>query len=492
MRSQVALPQRLLFGVLLLLTLVFLVIAPRPALADITQQCSAPQQSCGCASCGCGGDYGIPHCPSGYSPYDDYCLPDCPSGFIRYPGMPGLCMPPCHHGCGEGYDQVPLPQCPQGYIRDLRDPDRCIADVDLSQHQDACPNGMTFSYDTGRCEVDCPAGMYRDARGLCESYFAQECPKDFTRDPATGKCLPPGIWPPDYTWVCLPTCPPGTYRDIRHPTLCVPPPSNCPDGFENVRGRCLPICDKGLQRDSYGYCVPPTCPDGSYANLRGQCQVPDCPQGMRRNDDGRCVPPPQTCNQGEERYNGQCVPICRDGTSRGDNGRCVPDQPNCPQGQRLNPDSNQCERIPPNIPNCNQRQVYSSSLKKCVDLPPPVHCGPDQHKDKNGRCVSNPAPEQPDCPPGLKPDGNGGCMRAFVPRNCPQGMIFNRRTNSCMRLRAVPDYPDDGGDGPPDYANPNVFKPYLPRARSVPDMNIQSGCPDGMYRDNNGRCVGKY
>lgn len=470
------------------------------AQATELQLCSAPQQSCGCSTCG-GGDFGLPHCPTGYSPYDDFCLPDCPADFIRYPGMPGLCMPPAHHGCEPGYDPVPLASCPEGYYRDLRNPDVCMPDIDYKTHLNACPQGMAWSYDHGRCEADCPQGTYRDGHGLCQSNYAQECPKDFTRDPASGKCVPPGVWPPvTYNWVCLPLCPQGTFRDIRHPTLCLPPPPTCEQGYEKVGGRCLPICDKGLQRDPYGYCVPVTCPDGGYTNLRGQCQFPECPEGTRRNDRGECLPPPRICDQGQESINGQCTPICRTGMSRDAKGNCTPDQPNCPQGQRLNLDTGDCERIPPNTPNCKLNQIYSSALGHCTDIPPPVHCGQGQYKNSDGRCVDIPQPPpqlQPICPQGTRPDGQGGCVRISVPTNCPPGLFYDRRTNSCTKLNLVPGTPplDQGGNTPPprtlQQLNPNLTPQLIvPHLNAVPGINVQQACPDGTTRDNNGRCVG--
>src|SRR5437016_2420807 len=64
-----------------------------PAFANDAQVCTASLPSCGCNTCG-EVDHGRPSCPAGQSLYDDYCLPDCPAGFIRYPGLPGLCIPP--------------------------------------------------------------------------------------------------------------------------------------------------------------------------------------------------------------------------------------------------------------------------------------------------------------------------------------------------------------------------------------------------------------
>ena len=64
-----------------------------------TQTCQVEtKSSCNtcntCSTCDTG-----QRCPSGYTVYDDYCLPECPSGYRRYPGYPGLCLPPCDFGC---------------------------------------------------------------------------------------------------------------------------------------------------------------------------------------------------------------------------------------------------------------------------------------------------------------------------------------------------------------------------------------------------------
>ena len=109
--------------------------------SSVPQTCEVQTKSCcnTCGSCDSG-----PSCPAGYTIYDDYCLPECPTGYLRYPGYPGLCMPPCHHGCPEGYEQVPLPGCPQGYHRDLRNPDECLPDHSTT-YPDNCPEGLSYS-----------------------------------------------------------------------------------------------------------------------------------------------------------------------------------------------------------------------------------------------------------------------------------------------------------------------------------------------------------
>ncbi len=478
--------------------------------ANDLQQCTATLPACGCNSCG-EISHGRPTCPPGESLYDDYCLPDCPVGFIRYPGIPGLCIPPVEFGCPQGYDQVPLPSCPEGFVRDLRDPDHCMPDYGLLQNGAECPYGMAWSNDTGRCEVDCPQGTYRDGHGLCQSFYGRECPQGFTRDGETGRCLPPGIWPPSYGWVCLPSCPQGTYRDIHHPTRCLPPPPSCPPGFVDVQGRCLPDCDKGLTRDNYGYCMPPTCPDGTYANLRGQCQPLPCPEGTLRNSDGYCVPPHVGCPQGTESNHGQCVPICKDGTSRNSDGVCVPVQTGCPQGQETY--HGQC------VPICKDGQLRDNN-GRCVpppnNNPPVIKCKDNEVKDANGRCVpvAQPQPDcpqgyrpnadgrcvpvvqqQPDCPQGFRPDGNGGCVRIVrqVPQGCPEGTILSHRTNTCVPLQVQPG--DNGGafvppviNRPPILVNPGILKQLVPPAGNNGN-NIQAGCPSGTARDKNGRCM---
>jgi hypothetical protein len=446
---------------------------------DSTQQCSVPVQACGCNTCG-GGGYGRPSCPAGQSLYDDYCVPDCPIGYIRYPGLPGLCLPPVQFGCPEGFDQVPLPYCPLGYLRDLRDPGRCIPDYDQLRNSTACPDGMSYSGETGRCEFICLEGMYRDTVGLCQSYYGRQCPQGYGRDAETGQCLPPGIWAPNYRWICLATCPVGTYRDLQHPTRCIPPPPTCIDGFEDQNGRCLPICDKGAVRDNYGYCVPPTCPDGKYPNIRGTCVVTDCPDDQVRNGNGVCEPPQRGCDRGFETFRGQCVKLCDQGTARDDNGRCVPP--------------------PPNTPRCSNNMTYSSVLKRCApNRPPEVNCKRNEFKDKNGRCRPV-QQQQPDCPRGYRMDSNGDCTKiiTFVPRGCPDGTFYSKRSRSCVPIdnqEPDPYVPDDGGNNPrlppPMIFNPGVLKQLLPRGGNDNGINVQQSCPDGMYRDNNGRCVGK-
>ena len=146
--------------------------------------------------------------------------------------------------------------------------------------------------------------------------------------------------------------------------------------------------------------------------------------------------------------------------------------------------------------------TYSSVQKRCVPRQPPVvKCRNNEVKDANGRCrpVRQPTP---DCPKGYRPDGNGGCARVItnVPRGCGEGYYLNKRTNKCMPFQNEPDpvQPQDGGgdngtfDPQPGLKlNPDILRQLIPQRGSGGGANVQKDCPDGMYRDNNGRCVVK-
>jgi hypothetical protein len=514
-------------------TSLWLVIAISPttttlAFADDTAKMCQPQPNqCGCVSCGCTPDYGRPSCPPGSRLYDDYCLPDCPGDYVRYPGIPGLCMPPCQHGCPEGYDQVPLPECPDYHVRDLRNPENCIPDYDRLRNNDNCAEGMSYSSQTGRCEFDCPEGFFLNGRGQCEFAYEGECRKGYTRNLRTGKCVPEGDWPDSYDWVCLPTCPQGTYRDIQHPTRCLPPPPVCEDGFTLENGRCVPICEQGTVRDRYGYCVPQTCPDGTYPNLRGECRQPVCPDGWSRNEqgncappedvcedgtvnvrgqcvpvcgpneerdeNGRCVPVDEGCGQGEEELNGQCVPICKQGLRRDANGRCVPERQGCPKGTEAY--KGRCVDI------C-QQGTRRNADGRCVTIE--RKCPEGFVRMKDGKCLR--LPTQVICPKGYRPDGQGGCTRivTLIPQGCPDNTVYNKRTKKCERIRRArpqptpdPDLGEDGDPEPPPVRrikpnipfNPELLEQLIPQKRPRPQVNQQADCPKGMVRDNNGRCV---
>ena len=439
--------------------------SPNHAIAA-ENQCTVQQNSCGCNTCGT--EY-RPVCPFGQTLYDDYCLPSCPDGFARYPGLPGLCVPPVQFGCPDGYDQVPLQQCPVGFHRDLNNTDNCSQDAGYLNEIGNCPLGMGYSAQTGRCEFKCPAGTFLGEQGLCQSDYVHECPQGYNRDPESGKCVPPGVWPPNYGWVCLPHCPAGTFRDIRHPTRCLPPPPSCAEGYQNIEGRCLPICEPGSSRDPYGYCVPPHCPDGSITNLRGQCSPP-------------------TCRQGTESYRGQCVPICDNGSLRNSDGRCVPPPVNCPPNTVFNPQTQKCDSN--RQPNCLAGMIRNSD-GVCVPIKQP-NCLPGTIRDANGDCV--PVQLQPNCRTGMQLNADGICVPIvrLVPQPCPDGMYLDRRRQRCVPLggnniNQLPPGNQPNGGNPVIIPMPGILKLIPPNPNQGP--NIAGGCPQGMVKDNNGRCV---
>ena len=459
----------LTFRILGVLVAIWLAFAASPTgFAQQGSVCPAPQNTCGCPTCGCSTQ---PSCPAGQSLFDDYCLPDCPGDYVRYPGSPGYCSPPCHHGCPEGFEPVPLPQCPQGYHRDLQNPDQCLSDPNFGNT--VCPKGLAYSPETGKCSPQCPQGTYLDSTGLCTSNYQKPCPENYQRNPETGACVPPGIWPPTHLWVCMPLCPQGFVRDIEHPTRCLPPKNDCPQGYENVRGRCLPVCEQGYARDDYGYCNPPKqCDDGSYPDLRGRCHPSECPLGFD-NIRGKCLPP---CDQGTQR-------------DARDPNKCIPVRQNCPDGTSLNIQTGQCDRVPPPSNNCKQGYIYNQRSGKCEFIPPPKRKNPDcpdgYTKTSSGKCIPTrqpPPQKQVDCGDGYQFNPNTGeCVQINQqPKGCPDGMHFDRRRQHC-----VDDF-TGGQTQPPDQpqifqVNPNMLK-----------LNPQGdACPDGMYRDNNGRCMPK-
>jgi hypothetical protein len=434
---------------------------------SVPQTCELEHKS-SCNICNtCGSCDKGPRCPAGYTVYDDYCLPECLTGYRRYPGYPGLCLPPCDFGCPEGYEPVPLPGCPDGYHRNLRNPEQCLPDSSTT-YPDNCPEGLSYSQETGKCSVDCPEGTYLAESGLCRSYYERECPDGYQRNPRTGACVPGGDWPDDYKFICLQVCPQGYTRDIYQPTRCLPPPDTCPFGFENFRQQCVPVCEQGTRRNSYGYCLPPPCADGSYPNLRGVCSPPSCPEGY-------------------EIIRGQCSAPCDQGFTRNPNNplqceRIPTDEPGCPDGTRLNVQTGQCDKIPPPPVKCKEGFTYNLKTKQC-EPPPRVEttCPKGFTKLKSGKCQR--IVQQPDCPRNfvLNPK-TGQCepIKGNIQRACPDGMIFSRQ-----RQRCVPFEPEQKPEFEP------VDEPQL----QLPNLNLkgavkpQKKCNDGFAPDKNGRCV---
>ena len=54
------------------------------------------------------------------------------------------------------------------------------------QIPDNCPEGLSYSQETGRCSPDCPEGTYLAENGLCRSYYDKACPDGYQRNERTG------------------------------------------------------------------------------------------------------------------------------------------------------------------------------------------------------------------------------------------------------------------------------------------------------------------
>ena len=103
---------------------------------------------------------------------------------------------------------------------------------------------------------------------------------------------------------------------IRIIVECKPDPvtGNCPKGFMNGDGHCVPDgnCPKGIEShdgDESGTCWPKDpkqpCPPGSH-KVGKHCE-PDCPRGTHfQHFPFKCVKDP-TCKKGFSYVNGKCV-----------------------------------------------------------------------------------------------------------------------------------------------------------------------------------------
>lgn len=458
-------------------------------------------------------------------------MPSCPDNFTRYPGYPGVCLPPCDHGCPVGYDQVPLPNCPEGYHRDLNDADYCAPDQYEPGGDSSCMPGMVYSFERQACVADCPQGSYVDAIGLCKSYYETECPQGLRHDPETGRCVPPGDWPAGYEWVCLPQCPEGYVRDIAHPTRCLPPPSTCVEGYERTTGnRCEPVCAEGTRRDSYGYCVPSDCPEGQYPGLDGVCREAECPSGYEkyrgncmppcdegygRNEAGYCIPPDEGCPSGTQRFEGECIPDCPTGYDQDPRtGQCSPPSRGCAPGEELvrgtcvapcdrsmvRNAEGRCvptgcakgeERVngiclprcePPLVRDANNRCACAQGTEliggRCLP-----RCREGMTRSPSGQCLCRPGTEfvggrcEPECKRGLRRNANGEC----VPLSCPEGEenVRGRCLPACLygqvrNAKGKCICPPGEVIGPSGYCQTEV-----------------TDCPEGYRRNESGQCVRK-
>jgi hypothetical protein len=187
--------------------------------------------------------------------------------------------------------------------------------------------------------------------------------------------------------------------------------------------------------------------------------------------------------------------------------------------QRLNIESGNCGRIPPVVKTCPKDMVYNERRNKCE--PVQRDCPRGTSLDNNGRCVSN----TPDCPEGTFLDKRGRCVPPRdvpecgererlnangvcetivrgVPQGCPDGTVLDKRRKRCVPIRQ-----DDGGgdvriDEPQTPERipgveliPGLLRQLTPQddggVTRVPRQrnNDVVECPQGTFKDNNGRCM---
>ena len=200
-----------------------------------------------------------------------------------------------------------------------------------------------------------------------------------------------------------------------------------PSGLRISASNACRFASRARRRNSYGYCLPPRCEDGSYPNLRGVCSPPSCPEGY-------------------ETIRGKCHAPCPQGLVRNPNNpeqceRIPDDEPDCPEGTKLNTQTNECERVPPPPPptvKCKQGLEYNPRTKQC-EPPPRVEttCPRGFTKLKNGKCqrIVEQPPEEQGCPRSFVLNRNTGeCepIRLNIPKACPEGTEFSRKRQRCV------------------------------------------------------------
>jgi hypothetical protein len=254
--------------------------------------------------------------------------------------------------------------------------------------------------------------------------------------------------------------------------------------------------------------VPP-CKDGTVRNRADpqRCDPVEktCPDGQRLNENDQCErvpPPPVKCKQGLT-YNTRtktCEPPkrtetpCKQGTVRNSKGNCVPvqRQPDCPRGTKLN-DSGDCEPVQ-RQPDCPRGTALNDS-GDCEPVQRQPDCPRGMKLNDNGDC--EPVQRRPECGEGERLNGNGVCepIQRLVPRGCPDGTYMDRKRKKCLPI------PDEQQDEPPPIRqkSDDQSTPDEPAVLRIPGLKLDPGllqglrprndCKDGMFRDENGRCV---
>lgn len=198
-----------------------------------------------------------------------------------------------------------------------------------------CPKNYSRNPATGICERDpCPTGKILDAQTDSCVIDPASCKDGYEYNPSTKRCNKIKVVEPK-------TCPAGsalnpqTNRCVKIPPLTEP--KTCPEGYflNQTTNRCNknPVLSE-----------PKTCPAGYFLNLAtNRCNKialavakPPCPDGqLRHPETGRCrkIVLEVECKDTQELVNGKCLKRCAPGQVRNsETGRCQKAEQVCQDG----------------------------------------------------------------------------------------------------------------------------------------------------------------
>ena len=176
-----------------------------------------------------------------------------------------------------------------------------------------------------------------------------------------------------------------------------------------------------------------------------------CPDGKPVPKSGRCPETPPLCEPGpNEQRNAQGQCVCKSGFERDKNGRCV---------------------APPNPEDDCEEKGWNWTGTRCVEPPSPetpTLCtpGPNERRNEQGQCV---------CKSGFERDKNGRCVAPPNPEDeCEdRGWIWNDRTDRCL----PPPNPEDECEARGWVWNDRLS---VARVQSIPPTNAGRRVGTGM------------